>query len=242
MPSRVGGHRPRVENGQQQTDSRDLSTAQRCGHNAVVYRLQGCIHTGKRRDIMRGRGTVAGWTLAFACLCAAIAVHAQNSGPEHFTAFAVDLSNTAPRNNTTTVDIVVNRYSTDAERDRILEALDQGQDKLLDVLQHLPVVGYMTTPGSLRYDIHFARQRAGEDGGRNIYLMTDRRIGMWEAVNRPRTIDYPFTLIQLQLDKSGKGVGKASIATKITKTSKNMIELENFSSQPVQLNEVKKIK
>lgn len=43
-----------------------------------------------------------------------------------------------------------------------------------------------------------------------IFLMTDRYIGAWEAANRPRTMDYPFTLIQLQGDKDGKGVGKAS--------------------------------
>ena len=75
-----------------------------------------------------------------------------------------------------------------------------------------------------------------------IFLMTDRYITAWEAANRPRTIDYPFTLIQLQVDKSGSGVGKASIATKITQESDGTIELENFSSQPVSLNEVKKVK
>ncbi len=161
-------------------------------------------------------------------------------GQEHFTAFAVDISNTAPRNNSTTVDMVIDRYSTDSERDRLLEALDKGQDALLDALQHLPVVGYMNTPGSLRYDIHFARKRPLPDGGARIILMTDRRIGMWEAVNRPRTIDYPFTLIELQVDKDGNGVGKASIATKITKTE-GTIELENFSSEPVRLTQVRKV-
>lgn len=189
-----------------------------------------------RRGIMWGsRALVA------ACVVASGAIYAQNSGPERFTAFAVDVSNTRPRTNTTTVDININRYSPDADRDRLLEALDKGQDELLKVLQKLPVVGYMTTPGSLRYDIHFARQRPGEDGGRTIYVMTDRRIGMWEAANRPRSFDYPFTLIQLQLDKDGKGVGKASIATKITK-KESTIELENFSSEPVRLTEVKKVK
>ena len=48
------------------------------------------------------------------------------------------------------------------------------------------------------YDLHFARQRPEAEGGRMIFLMTDRYIGGWEAANRPRTIDYPFTLIQLQ--------------------------------------------
>jgi hypothetical protein len=188
------------------------------------------------------RSAIAVAAVACSAVLVASTARAQNGGKEHFTAFAVDTSNTAPRGAaTTTVDIVINRYSSDADRDRLLEALDQGQDALLKALQKLPVVGYLTTPGSLRYDIHFAWQRPAPDGGRNIVVVTDRYISMWEATNRPRTIDYPFTLIQLQLNKNDEGVGKASIATKITKTD-NYIELENFSSEPVRLNNVHKVK
>ena len=162
--------------------------------------------------------------------------------PEKYSAFAVDTSITAPRARTSPVDITINRWSTDAERDQLLSVFRQkGQDGLLEALQKLPVVGYINTPGSLRYDLHFALQRPEAEGGRMIFLMTDRYIGAWEAANRPRTIDYPFMLIQLQLDKSGTGVGKASIYTKITQAKDGTIELENFSSQPVSLNEVKKV-
>jgi len=168
---------------------------------------------------------------------------AANVGPEHFTAFAVDTSNTAPSGaNTTTVDLVINRWSSDADRDRLIKVLqDKGQDALLSALQSMPVVGYIRTPWSVRYDLHFARQQPKPDGGRTIVLATDRYISGWEATNRPRTIEYPFTLIQLDLDKSDHGVGKMSVATKITANDET-IELENFSNQPVQLNEVKKVK
>ena len=163
--------------------------------------------------------------------------------PEKFTAFAVDISNTSPRANATAVDIQINRWSTDAERDQLLKVFrDKGQDALLAALQKLPVVGAIRTPGSLNYNIHFARQRPEAEGGRMVFLMTDRYIGAWEAMNRPRTIDYPFTLIQLQLDKTGSGVGKASIATQITQDPDGTIVLENFSSQPVMLNNVKPVK
>ena len=178
-----------------------------------------------------------------AVLALALPGQAANVGPEHFTAFAVDTSNTAPRGaTTTTVDIVINRWSSDADRDRLIKILqDKGQDALLSALQDLPVVGYIRTPGSIRYDLHFARQQPQPEGGRMIFLATDRYITGWEAMNRPRTIEYPFTLIQLQLDKNDRGVGKLSIATRITANDET-IELENFSNQPVQLNEVKKVK
>jgi hypothetical protein len=180
-----------------------------------------------------------GAALAAVVFAAAPAAQSNMAKPEKLTAFAVDISNTAPRATATPVDITINRWSTDAERDRLLSVFrDKGQDALLSTLQKLPVVGGITTPGSLRYDLHFARQRPEAEGGRMIFLMTDRYVTAWEAMNRPRTIDYPFTLIQLQLDKNSKGVGKASIATKITQTADGTIELENFSNQPVSLNDV----
>jgi hypothetical protein len=157
--------------------------------------------------------------------------------PEKYTAFAVDISNTAPRANAMPLDITITRWSTDSERDQLKETLAKGQDALLSALQKLPVVGYISTPGSLRYDLHFARQRPSAEGGKSVMLATDRYMSAWEAFNRPRTVDYPFTVIQLQLDKNGKGVGKASIATRITQDDDGTIELEN-SSEPVMLNDV----
>jgi len=183
-------------------------------------------------------------TLATACLAAAVtlplAAQSNMAQPEKFTAFAINSSNVTNRAQTSPVDITINRWSTDADRDRLIEILkSKGQDALLEALQKLPVVGYINTPGSLRYVLHFARQRPTAEGGRNIFLMTDRFIGSWEAVNRPRTVDYPFMLIQLQLDRSSHGVGKASLYTKITATDDNTIELENFANVPVMLNDVK---
>ena len=184
----------------------------------------------------------------FAALVAAAAVSALPAAqsnmaqPLKLTSFAVDMSNTAPRNNTTPLDITITRWSTDAERDKLKETLAKGQSALLSALEKLPVVGYINTPGSLRWDLHFARQKPLAEGGQSIVLATDRYITAWEAFHQPRTIDYPFTVIQLQLDKNGRGVGKASIATKVTQDDDGTIELENFSSEPVMLNDVHPVK
>jgi hypothetical protein len=187
-----------------------------------------------------------------ACAAALATVSAQqqsaaqlaNNAPETFTAFAVNMNSRVSGAATSQVDIHVQRYSTDKERDQLMDAFKTGgQDRLLDVLQDLPVVGYIRTPTSLRYDLHFARQVPLPEGGRKVILLTDRHMAMWEVVNSTRSVNYPFTLIQWQLDKDGTGVGKASIATKISQGgSDDVIELENFESQPVLLNNVKKAK
>ena len=53
-------------------------------------------------------------------------------------------------------------------------------------------------------------------------------------------MDYPFTLIEIRLKADGTGEGKASIATKITYNKKTKtVELENYSSEPLRLTNVK---
>ena len=79
--------------------------------------------------------------------------------------------------------------------------------------------------------------RLVELDGRQIVLATDRPIGFWEAVHRPRTIQYPFTVIQMQIGADGKGTGTLSVATKIV-AHNNVVELENFATQPVMLTEI----
>ena len=71
-------------------------------------------------------------------------------------------------------------------------------------------------------------------------LATDRYIGMQEARNQPRTIDYPFTLFEIRVNKDGEGEGKLAYATKIHfDKEKKIVEIENYSSEPVRLQNVK---
>ena len=73
-----------------------------------------------------------------------------------------------------------------------------------------------------------------------MIIATDRLISFMEARNQPRTMDYPFTVVQLNLDGQGKGEGRASVYTKIDVDKKNnAIVLENFGIQPVTLMNVR---
>jgi hypothetical protein len=163
--------------------------------------------------------------------------------PERFTAVAVNMG-TPGRAFADRVEIVVNRWSTPAERERLLTVLfEQGPEKLLDVLTDLPRVGYFRTPDSIGYDIHYSQHTPLPDGGERIVLATDRHITFWEAVNRPRSIDYPFTVIELHINANGVGQGKMSLATKITADKENnLIILEDYATQPVLLNDVRREK
>jgi hypothetical protein len=165
---------------------------------------------------------------------------------EQFTGFAINM-NSGP--STATVDFTIDRWSTDAERDQLLGILQEEKDEfrankqLLTALQKLPKVGYIRTPNTLAWDLRYARQSPLEDGGRRLVLATDRPIGFREARNQGRSMDYPFTIVEVQLDKNDRGVGKILAGTKIFIDRKtNNLVLENYGQQPVRFNEIRKLK
>lgn len=171
--------------------------------------------------------------MALGCLMATTAL-AQG---ERFSATANNMSGVGRQGVIGPVDIVLDRYSTEDERNRFLAVLtERGPDALLDAFQKAPSIGRLGAPGRIGYEIRYAAQMPGEDGGRRIVIATDRRMSFMEAANRPRTVDYPFTVVQLQLDKDGKGEGRASVYAKITVDKANdSIVLEDFGIQPVTL-------
>jgi hypothetical protein len=166
---------------------------------------------------------------------------ASNSAREEFTAFAVNMSNVGGAG-AVVVDFTVERWSTPTERDRFMALFrEKGPQGLLDAFREAKRVGTIRTPDSLAYDLKYAVQLPAEEGGRRIILATDRPIGFYEATARPRSYEYPFTLIELQVDRNGEGSGKLSIATKLTLVA-NVLILEELANQPIMLNNVKKRK
>ena len=135
----------------------------------------------------------AGWSPA--------AVHAQSvkrQPIERLSAVTVNMS-TVGRPGADKVEIVIERWSSERERDALIATLkDKGPEALLSALQKMPRVGYIRRAGGgRRLDLHFARERKLDDGGRQIVLATDRPISAWEAMNRPRSTDYDFTLADI---------------------------------------------
>jgi hypothetical protein len=153
-------------------------------------------------------------------------------------AFAVNLNNGARTN---TLDIVIERWSTDDEVSNLKAVfLERGEDKLLSALQKTkPRCGYVRTSTSIGWDIYYARETPLPDGGRRIVIASDRPVSIWEARNSPRSMDYQFSLAEIHLDKDGKGQGKAIRAAKLTLNKEtNTLVIEDYQREPVRLNEV----
>jgi hypothetical protein len=163
---------------------------------------------------------------------------------------ALNMSNTATGANQT-IRINIDRWSTPAQRQHLITTfLEKKQEGLLKELEKQPELGRFNFPGymgpdpnntmRLGTDIRYARNFAGEDGGRRIVIITPRIIGFREEVNNPRTTDYPFSVFEMRFDRAGAGQGKLAYGTRILfDKKKNNVELENYGTEPVRLNNLK---
>jgi hypothetical protein len=159
----------------------------------------------------------------------------------HLRAWAINLNNNTRTN---TVDIVIERWSTPQEIEKLRGVLLEDRTRLLDAVQKVkPRCGYFRTSNTLGWDIQFAHETQLEDGTRKIVIGTDRPVSFYEARNNPRSRDYEFTLAEIRLPKEGKGQGKAIPAAKVTwDKDRNTLEIENYSREPVRLNEISVVK
>jgi hypothetical protein len=167
------------------------------------------------------------------------AVKAQtNSVGERFSAVAVDLD----RGTQIPLQIVVERWTSAAERDRLMTVmLTKGADQLLDALRDAPKVGYIRTNTSLGWDLHYAERVPGEDGGERIVVATDRPMSAAELWDQSRSTEYPFTVIEMRVNRAGEGDGSMSFATRvIPDRENNIVTLENYGEQRTRLQQVKR--
>ena len=199
------------------------------------------------------KSTVIGWFLSGALVAIVmVPAGAQSVTPSAtdkvtINGWALSMSNTATGANQT-IRINIDAWSNPSQRQQLITTfLEKKQEGLVRELEKQPEVGRFNFPGymgpdpnnvmRLGTDIRYAMNFPGEDGGRRIVIITPRVIGFREATNRPRTYDYPFTLFEMRFNREGKGDGRMAYATQIVfDKSRNTIEIENYSSEPVRLN------
>jgi hypothetical protein len=179
---------------------------------------------------------------AAAVLAFGTAAVAQNAGTaDHFTFVPANASKAGPSAEGR-LQIVINQWSPTSERDRLLSAFKEGgSDKLAESFRSGPAAGYLYWPGNLEYTLRFAYRVTRPDGGEDVILATDYPVDVWwdNALGAPPTSFDKGTLIQLHLNKDGRGEGKISVGTKVS-ASKEAFALEDYAKQPVVLTDVQR--
>jgi hypothetical protein len=88
------------------------------------------------------------------------------------------------------------------------------------------------------YDLHYAHKQDTDDGRRHIVVVTNRRIGRWEP-REARATDYPFSFVEINIDRAGVGHGRLAMAGRVVvKRTAQHIELEDANPEPIMLSDV----
>jgi hypothetical protein len=162
---------------------------------------------------------------------------ADDGGPLSLHAFAMNFTGVGS-GGSGEIDIIIERWSTDEERDRLRDVLaEKGGAGLLLALQQIkPGVGYIHPKRAASWEVQYARSSTLADGGRSIVLATDRPLTPAERSKQRRSDEYDFLLVEIRLDKDGKGEGKTADGTKVSlNKSTGSLEIDKYSAQPVKL-------
>jgi hypothetical protein len=198
----------------------------------------------------RTTGTIAAGIASLVLVAAAEPVIAQASQAgspkqaETFTGTTVNLAPGAGEN----LSIHVLRWSSDDERGRLASAfMDKGDAGLQAVFEATPSHGIMWTNESLGYSLRFAHRAVLPDGGERIIVATDRRLGTWSAgdvwkpAGQTAPTNYPFTVVELRLNRQGQGDGKMSLAAKVIfDQDARTLALQNYGAGPILIKDVRR--
>jgi hypothetical protein len=136
------------------------------------------------------------------------------------------------------VTIYIEDHSTPAEQKALIDAFNSGgHDAMVKVLSKMKSKGRVRlSSGGVGYQIAYIRNIQTAHG-RTIRLLTDRPIGIGEAMFNTRSGDYDISIIELHLGKSeDKNTGSLIPGARILVNKKSkQIEIESYHASPWRL-------
>jgi len=144
------------------------------------------------------------------------------------------------------VDLYVDDYTPDDQAQQLASLLvNSGPDALLKALEKSKTIGKVRLTGRTGfYDLKLIRSHQTPNG-RRIYAVGDRPVGFLEVYAGNRSLDYPFGILQLELqtDEKGKEKGEGALiySAKIKVLDGKTIDVESYGISPIRLMGVRKL-
>ena len=100
-------------------------------------------------------------------------------------------------------------------------------------------VGYMHWPGGLDYTLRYAYRIQRPDGGEDVVLATDQPISLWWDSGYSTPSASQSIVIQLRLNKDGRGEGKLGTKVVASQNAKTFV-VDDFATLPATLLDVQR--
>ena len=179
-------------------------------------------------------------------LFAAAGLMAQNAGTDSRFALPLQFAGTAygqagaAAGKSFGFTVYITDWTTDQQTTDFINTLKQnGPDGLSKAFDKTKDVGRVSPTGFVGNSFRFARATPTQDGGMHIVMVTDRPMSFWERYNSTRSTQYPFGIIVLNVDSTGKGTGTLAPICKIKFNKKNKLEIEHYGQKPLRLANVR---
>jgi hypothetical protein len=135
--------------------------------------------------------------------------------------------------------LTIEGYTPDEEARKFADILkSQGEDALLKAIAK-EKRGTFALDGQISHDLNTVRVHQNPSG-RTYTIVFERWLSFFELRYGTRSVDYPFTYIELFVDETKGMGGTLFAAAKIRFNKQNAIEIENFGTYPAQLMGVKR--
>jgi hypothetical protein len=145
--------------------------------------------------------------------------------PVTYTANVVKPADTGSR--PTRMSITIERWTTDAERQGLLQALQEGGTERLVEAMHGLDVGYVQMQKGLGQRVSVASLWQ-TDEGQLIRVATDRPFTAGPRLGGTRSLEYPIGVIEIRLPAEGAGEGTFYEATKVKFNEQGQIEIQSM--------------
>ena len=141
-----------------------------------------------------------------------------------------------------TIRIQIDRYTPEAERKKITDALRLGgYPGFLEALRKAPAVGHAAI-GELQVPLRWAREQETPKG-RAISVVTETPlyfVGGGAANAKPRA-GFEVAIVQLAVDEFGLGTGTMAAAARIKSDGEGGVVMEDYAEEPIRLTSVYRV-
>jgi hypothetical protein len=130
--------------------------------------------------------------------------------------------------------MIINRRTSDSDATKYLQTLQRGgQDDFGREIESNEL-GRFSFSGQVGLPINAVLvDRDGDDT--RIRVVFKRWLGFGELRRGLRSVDYPFTYVELRIDQNGRGEGTIIPAARVRARGTNTLEVEDFGTFPGRL-------